>query len=993
MLDFVCCFDAESDIKSFVRAQKGLSPLNTDKQDAAKDDLTLSIIGQERNGEILYTWLGTPPFDKTGDNQEVTYIGLYDQTTKENSVIFIHEQKVCIVGCSINQEKTLIAFTSLDNADFTSQDSSRPFANIYKSFLAEVQPQNRIFSLNVERRNLLRCQFLYSKLKGFSEVPSKEAHMLFFLHKESIGLYKISLARMGHKGVVMSGQPRTKQIVKKFLWSQWDAYTQRLYFLQRRKKKTEQGDDVLLTCYEFKEHFLFETVLNLPLCLPLPSEVSVIDYFMNFLGPHVCDGSINLEVVSHVGGTLCICYQHPLYYNKTRSKKPTLRLKDEHDEKWTDLSDETIATIDVNYSVLMVHDGSNLNCCIPNVPIDIAERMKLKFIPLKDYILVYAPGYVSHLLNITSELEPCHHIAMVTTDSNHPWIGDEETSKRLVAFLYEKTSCKHGDCILDSVSGKAYKITLNKDAVIELFINTSQLSVRLSLLHMVLVHMKDGDLSRKLLVQICQDIASLESTSLLSEYLVATTYNAMKKQVDKDVLKLLPFTCVDTFRGQLEKDNSGQQIARFTYTPKKKLLETIICKPLQEYPSTSCEVPVDRRERRQGDLEFWDNIRAHLRLSVVDQNTRFCTASIKQEVETQELEYAEALSQSSTQSSGARSGLPRLPRRNYSSTAINKRAYLHDTSITIPFLDQQDEIERYQEIRVGLLVDKLAAHLSRYLKREAKIKATNIATEFVGCQIRQSKQLLQLLWTMFGVESKDECGATIGYRTLKRDSSESDYILFQVIERYYYVSEELCYPQPPGFKTFFAIIGYNSLSQQMLLQYLDSGVLELTPEFIALFIDSLHEGQGDVDCDKLKFQIINRLPQESMVTALQHWDHPMASRYLSQQYVTSTLFEDDSPDIDDWEKLPASYIPPLTSDSLQSSLSQHSEESIHESSPASSFPPLTTLVKLLEKKAFEGPRTVMPITTERKIDSQYVEENALYYTVKQCGDNLKKVTF
>ncbi|XP_070559067.1 gamma-secretase-activating protein-like isoform X2 [Ptychodera flava] len=997
MLDFNCCFDAECDINDFVRtrkcqqAQSEPRATSAGEKDSESDNVT--IIGQERNGEILFTWDDQPPSEKRKANGEVTYIGLYDQSTKKNSVLFIHDSNVHIVGCSINQERTLIAFTTLGNVG-SSKETKPTLSGVYRSFLAEVQPQNRVFSLNIERRNLLKCQFLYSKLKGFSETPSKDTHMLFFLHKESIGQYRISLGRMGDKAVVMIGQPRTKQIAKKFLWAQWDVYTQRLFFLHRRKRRNsrgDNGDDVQLTCFEFKDA-TYEAVLNLSLTLPMPKELSWHSHQVNFLGQHITDENFNMEIITNIGGSLCICYQHPLFYPKSKNKEPLQVLKDdpEEEEEWEELAETE--TLDLYYSVLMLHHGYTLRCCIPKVPRHFATKMKLQFISLNDYLLVFVPGYVAHLLNVSSELEPCHHIVLPVSDVPHPTktkgglAASVEGSQQLVGFLHEKTSC---DSILDCTSGKAYRVSLSKEGIVNMFRNSRQPATKLALLHLAIVHVREMDLIKKLMILICSDVMSFDTSELLSEVLVASTYSGMRKQLDKEVLKFLPFTGADTFRGQLEKDNSGQQMARFTYVPKRKLIEGIISKqPVRQIPGHS-EGAVDKRDRRHTEAEFWDSIRTHLKLIATNQHRRFNTTSVKHELEVQQHKSMES-------SEIGNSKVASLPRRNYSTPAINKRAQLQDFSITVPFLEKQDQLEISQETRAGLLVDKLATHLSKNLKRETKVKSYNIATEFVACQLRQSKLLLQMMWTALGYEADAHCVQRLS--TLKREATEEDHAFFHILERYYYVAEELCYPVPSGFVSLITILGYNCLDNQTFLHYVDAGIFRLNDDFLRAFIQELKKEDNDNESARMKFQIINRLdPQTSMIEALEQWNHPTASRYLSQQYVSEVLLEneDDPLQDDGWEKVKVGALSEHSySESIQNSMSVVSDDgaSSFEILSVATFPPLTTLIRYIESKETND-TTQLAAKMTKPIDSKYVEDNALHYTVEQCGENLSHVTF
>ena len=55
------------------------------------------------------------------------------------------------------------------------------FSDIYRAFLVEIQPQNRVFYLNYERPYFICLQFLYGQYKG--QANNRESHLIVFLHK------------------------------------------------------------------------------------------------------------------------------------------------------------------------------------------------------------------------------------------------------------------------------------------------------------------------------------------------------------------------------------------------------------------------------------------------------------------------------------------------------------------------------------------------------------------------------------------------------------------------------------------------------------------------------------------------------------------------------------------------------------------------------------------------------------------------------------------
>ncbi|KAK2553310.1 hypothetical protein P5673_025274 [Acropora cervicornis] len=127
--------------------------------DSLKKKLEARFVGQERDYSIIVTWNDASPGETVGN--VVTYFAV-----------------VSVVGASVNQERTLLV--------------------IYKSFLAEIEPRKRIYSLAIERHNFQRLQFLYGEYGSSSK---KESYMLFLHHNEAIGIYHIPLARSGEKGM------------------------------------------------------------------------------------------------------------------------------------------------------------------------------------------------------------------------------------------------------------------------------------------------------------------------------------------------------------------------------------------------------------------------------------------------------------------------------------------------------------------------------------------------------------------------------------------------------------------------------------------------------------------------------------------------------------------------------------------------------------------------------------------------------------------------
>ena len=51
--------------------------------------------------------------------------------------------------------------------------------------------------------------------------------------------------------------------------------------------------------------------------------------------------------------------------------------------------------------------------------------------------------------------------------------------------------------------------------------------------------------------ELAKDVTNLDLSELMAEHLMGATFNAIRRQFDRDVLRLLQFTNTDITRGQL----------------------------------------------------------------------------------------------------------------------------------------------------------------------------------------------------------------------------------------------------------------------------------------------------------------------------------------------------------------------------------------------------------------------------------------------------------
>ncbi|XP_078676801.1 gamma-secretase-activating protein-like [Branchiostoma floridae x Branchiostoma belcheri] len=938
MLDFRTCFDLKKDIVTLLNQDSSGADTGAD----AGVPRQVRVLGQERDGAVLYTWDDISPYRQ--DDVIVSHIGLYEPVSKENTVLFVHEKLVHLVNCTVNQERTLLAFTTQEKPPSSSgsparHSEGRHHAQVYRSYLAEVQPANRVFYLNIERDNYLMVQFLHGKGQG--DTTSKESHMLFLIHKELIGLYHMKLSRVGYSGMEMCGQPRTEVLAKRFQWAQWDHQRQRLYYLSQKKKNS--SSKLTFTCMQFYEKHPPEVMMEVQLPINLPPEASKAPSTYEHLPlcNKVTDQKLRCEVIALPGGSLCICYQHPII------------TPDEQHGQEEDIGEYDV--VDIEYSVFMLHRATVLHCCMPGFARLEAVSIKLHFFPFNDYILVFSPGHLLHLLNVAAEFEPCHHI--VWHGQGVPNLPSASTDgPSLTTFLRERT----GLCVYDCGQDVAYRVSVSKDGLADVFAECYLPSTRLAIMHYAAVHHKDSSLSKLLVSKMCNDIGSPEVSGLLTEFLVGTTYNAMRRQLDMRILPLLQFTSTETGRGQLEKNEKGQQLARITYNSMRDFVQ----------------MKYSKVDKPQSDGNFWEHLRYNLqKQSIADMWPRFNTASLQQHITAANLEAA--LAEDQVEGRGRSSSLLKRisdsARRAISGSSTPRKGSLGGYAV-LTFLNPAER-DLEQDRVVGMTVEHLTDHLSRYLPRETRVKVFNVAREFVSCQLQQAKQLLQFIWISLGFPPDGYLTSNVGEPGVQAESE-----LFHMTERFYMSAQELCFPLPNGFKTFFTTLGFRCLDSHVFLQYVDRGVLHFTDDFRDMVMEDLGD---DRDSSEMKLNIVSRLPKRQALTGLQQWNHPISTRFLSKQYVSGLLLEGE--DLG-WASQPRRVS--LT-DSYSTSSSQDSSEEDSVDAHVH-FPPLATLMKLLQMKE---PNTKRHGRSGRYVDLKFVEQSALQQTKQEYGTNLSNVSF
>ncbi|XP_050413914.1 protein pigeon [Patella vulgata] len=355
----------------------------------------------------------------------------------------------------------------------------------------------------------------------------------------------------------------------------------------------------------------------------------------------------------------------------------------------------------------------------------------------------------------------------------------------------------------------------------------------------------------------------------MAEYLVASTYMNMKRQLERDLLRLLPFTSVEPYKGQFEKNDKRERIASIKYTGVDSI--NITTKTARE-----------RQYRHSEDL--WDALRRCLRLKQVEPKGRFNHTMIDSEKQPRKYQKSDKREQSyflgnvKEQRSGQSFTLSTSTTGHQSVT----EAILGSTPAFLQGAHGEDNSYNNNitlQMEVGL-----TEHIGQNLKKDTRAKAKNVAQEYMACQVQQSKQLCHLLWSL--IEPNLELTGDQFIPKLCECGGAEEYELFILYERFYMTVKECVFPLPPGFQTFFTALAFRCLNFHLFVQYVDRGVLQLTGDFIQQILVDLSDEGEELE---YKYQLMSKLPKESLEECFKQWNHPIAVSYIAKQQTTQIL--------------------------------------------------------------------------------------------------------
>lgn len=945
--------------KTFLK--KGVHP----DLDSIKQESNLHIVGHVAD-DILFTWDGKK--EKSG--KEVTLFCLFNLITKKPSVLFDHDRKVDVVTASVNEERTLLAFTVIEFKSLLENPDEETIGT-YRCFIAEICPKNRVFSLAVERPIYQRVEFLCGKYPLYAGSARKESHMLFFQHSETIDLYHFPMARI-EDGMIMSGQPKVENLVKGFVWAQLDQVNKRLYYVYPTVESTNNFEDkaseakLIFSAIQFCERFPRVIAVRMLCPFPINSQIyrtsGRFQYDRKSLTNIVAESNVNMQVVSSSNGSLFLCYQHSPRQERTLSQESLLSNEENGEEN---MESETQQKF-LEYSIFMFHHGSILKCKIPNViPENLIDSARLSFTLLCDCIAVILPGYVFHLLDCDAEHPPCHHLILEAPESLNIQPCNNQLSEFICLNNKDEASINKEELLVFEPSlCKIFKLKIDNKFWTDCFLSTNRDSTRLALLHFSVVHIRDPEVVSEIFSHLVGDPANLECLNILREYLIGSTYFHMKFQVDSSVYKLLPFSNAEPFRGHLEKDKAGKKIARISYSSFK-----------------TDDILQNFRDEKRREMEFWISLKRNI--SHANSVERF---SLKRVAISED-------GRSTHTRTTEDSGFTSLFRKLRKDTHVAPNLELSPECVP-EFLEniRPEPFSKLKEERDSMKVlESLTRYLHHYLPADVpKLKIQNMAMEYTKCQKKQSNNLLQLFWE--GLKYTED---THPYRVpLDIRGSSRDCALFMLLERYHIVVKELRFPFPKGFQTFFVSIGFRCLEPKLFMQYVTNGIFELETEFVHRLLEDVGE---DESYRHVISRLISSFEQPKAMRFLSKWNSPHNTSLLCQRYVSQLLtkgsvpLHNDSQDFlsqsqrfDEYEKTVSSFL-----SSTDCSSEPHTVP----------FRPLMNVLTALEAAALPAKKTRDAKGTgdgqgsRSKSTLKFIAKHAMQHTANEVDDSLGLVTF
>uniref|UniRef100_H3DMC0 Gamma-secretase activating protein n=1 Tax=Tetraodon nigroviridis TaxID=99883 RepID=H3DMC0_TETNG len=722
------------------------------------------ILNIERDGGILFSWEGAAG---------TTRVGKYDPNTKRNKLLYTFDKQVCVSSCSLNKEETLLAIslTQMTGAE----ERLHPISKCL-TLLIEIHPINNTKVLKaVDCR--VKVQFLHSETDRRSVL---ESHLLLLTEDGYVDLYHVLLTRQEGYRVVMSNPDHlsrtVERVVEDFCWIQWDAHTQRIYYLTCAAPHAQ--DKFLLRCVQFHPHHHWETVLELPLDMPANPFRTVNLGFDRFHADKPGCEPVRMEVFTSRIGSMCVCYSQPL------RDKPEL-----------------------TYTVVLVHKdcsktfrvslGQSQLTATQLHPLFIPTGLTLVLPYTGYYILVYLQGHFLHCVNTRQQEMLCHSLFL---SGSHP-------ADIVVLHAEEESVCG----MLDLTHGRIHVAEVDPEFLLRILQCPGGYSEpqRLAALHCLQVYLgNDPKLELKIIEWLCDNVSTFSCFDQIQEFILDTHKASL-------------------YRISYEKSLGLDKVLPYSSVFNKK--EVPSC--LLEIPGVLCitELHLEPQFKARNLQGFWSELQWNTErtkyLNAVP-NPRFRTANIHDKPHNRGGEERKGQKKSGKWSKNV------LLSFMFTLFSVTDRGLFSllpppDKKL-VPLFQEED---RQQRTLIGLTVDKLREHLNRHLPRIGKKKVDLLVVNYVAKLLELIRHMLESVWMKFKLGPCVFC--------FSQRASPAEWAVLHFMFRILEAMRDLCLPLPPGYHTLLAMLAVRCLPHHTFLQYIDHGILQLTETFVSRLMTDL----------------------------------------------------------------------------------------------------------------------------------------------------------
>lgn len=875
-------FKKAFDFHKFVRDHL----LPTNNADLEKTVLSSArLVGQEKDGGVLFVWdtaVGSEGDAEAGEI--VTHVGWYSQSSPRYRVLYRHEFRACICAASVNFERTLLAFT----IQSTLEDEVT-----YEPFVAEIQPQGRVFSLNMSGGGFRKLQFLHLDMTTPRNRISRNvlsSRLLLIIPDKCVCLYTFKM-QMLREGAVLTQQPEQEVIADDFSWYQWDPTMQRLYYARfetthsRVQASVSGRNSLVINCIAFSSSSQ-EVLLTVSLPLPYNERVysTSSTYYRSPFAFTLPVREMNLQVLQRRDGYWCICLQHCT---------GVAAAVDDTSSEYEDPDGPQGGKID--YSVYIVHNGYVLYGQVP-LPMPSSEDLYIHFMLIGCFVAAYIPGFMLHLLNVGPRTDPCHHLAfgpsltpefpVEVSDSDDEGVLSSSCEGPILSLAI--SSFLLGDyntAVMECNSEVLYECGLNVARFMALFKQTSSSDLRESLLHLMVMGFRHNAMALSMLEHVCHTPMSLADHRLFAEYMLSAAFAGVYFDCKRYMAKQLPLTLTPTFRGKVYKNEDRSNLALLKVSPMQNFIQQLMIQSDQKLVSQNPDDLLNNHPPSDHPLEMLCHtvITSNAKIARIDFRS-IMSGQVESASGASTLQASPTLPQRGRQSRKSqeftsssrtlRNVFNNLTRR----TPLAGRHALANTRGELVEMLQFLEADEEQTMLMNDEVSRIREQAVMRLGTGVVLRSRNVIFTSLNAYLyeleKQSCTLLLLIWQSLSFSSDSHPLR----ETIHRKATIKEQILFELLEAYHLAHMEIGFPVPAGFHTLYTALGFICLDHILFLQYLRNGVFNATKKFLDLFF--MDPASVKLD-DDLVYQIISQMDLAKARYALDKWSCSPAVRCLT----------------------------------------------------------------------------------------------------------------